>query len=232
MTGPVVVSFVIWNRPHYLKRVLDGWSKVRGVEDAVLDFHVEPGCDEAAALCEAADFAERHVHVNPERLGHARNVQKSMNWAFHMTDYAIQACEDFLPSSDVLELHAWHRARYRDDPSVLALTSGRDVPAEGGLAAVWRCQLIGALSGFHEHKWDLLDARWKEGLDNWWWWVDSQWCQAGGWDVLFPALSRADAIAEDHQSCFVPDPPPQQYHEVQGRRERARGFSRYVEECS
>ena len=230
LSTPIAVSFVTWNRPEYLRQVLDAWSRVRGIGDAVLEFHCEPGCDKSADLCRAVDFAEARVFVNPYRLGHALNVQKSMNSAFQEADYVIQACEDFVPAADLLELHAWHRDNYRDDPGVLALTAGRDVPAEGGLAAVWRCQLIGALSGFHRHKWGLLDARWHEGLANWWLWVDEQWCQADGWDVLFPAISRVDAIAETHGSCFAADPAPQAYFEVRGKRERARGFDRYVEQ--
>ena len=230
LSTPIAVSFVTWNRADRLGRVLDAWSRVRGIGDAVLEFHCEPGCDEVTALCEAVDFAERKVFVNPSRLGHALNVQKSMDSAFRVTDYAIQACDDFVPAADLLELHAWHRARYADDPTVLALTAGRDVPAEGGLAAVWRCQLIGALSGFRRDKWQLLSGRWAEGADNWWWWVDRHWCQEGGWDVLFPALSRVWAIAEEPEPSFADDIPPQEYFEVQGKRERADGFQRYVEE--
>jgi hypothetical protein len=239
---PLTVSFVIWNRPHYLRRTLDYWSKVRGIQDAVLEFHCEPGCDESVGLCESVDFAERLVLVNQERLGHAMNVQKSMDCALDRTDYAIQAVEDFLPAADLLELHAWHRDNYRDDVTVLALTSGRDVPADGGgLAPVWRSQLIGALSGFHREKWQLLSARWPEGFSNWWWWVDERWCMTDGWDVLFPALSRAEDIGEfgstplpepwdvmQARSCFIPDPPPQEYYEVRGKRER--GFDRHVAE--
>jgi hypothetical protein len=239
---PIVVAFPVWNRPHYLKRVLDSWSRVRGVQDAILEFHCEPGCDEAVELCKGVDFAESYLHVNHERLGHAGNVYSSMNNAFVVTDYAIQALDDMLPSTDLLELHQWHRENYRDDPTVLALTSGRDFPAQGGgLAPVWRCQLIGSLSGFHRAKWDMLAARWGEGAANWWWWVDQEWCQKpGGYDVLFPALSRAEDIGEfgsnplpepwavtQARSCFVADPPPQQYYEVAGRREC--GFDRHVE---
>ena len=231
MTGPIIVSFVTWNQTHHLRRVLDAWSKVRGVENAVLEFHCEPGYNEVVDMCRAVGFAERRVFVNSVRLGHALNVQKSMNSAFQVTDYVIQACDDFVPSADLLELHAWHRDRYLDDPTVLALTSGRDVPADGGLADVWRCQLIGALSGFHRHKWRQVDARWAEGAENWWWWIDRRWCQEGGWDVLFPALSRVWAISEEPEPSYAADPPPQEYREVTGKRERADGFRRYVEEC-
>ena len=214
--------------------MLDGWAKVRGIQDAVLEFHCEPGCDEAVALCEEVSFAERHVYVNLDRLGHAMNVLQSMNCALSVfgkaqSEYAIQANDDCVPSADLLELHAWHRDHYVNDPTVLALSAGRgDRAADGGLAAVWRSQLIGSMSGFHRDKWELLSARWAEGIANWWWWVDEHWLQGGpGLDVLFPALSRVDDIgAPGNTPSFVSDPPPQQYYEVPGQREL--GFDRRV----
>lgn len=230
---PVIVAFPVYNRPRLLERVLKSWSRVRGVHDAIFEFHVEPGCDESVQLCEAMDFAEHTVHVNDVRLGHAYNVLKSMTWAFTTTDYAIQALDDFTVSTDILELHNWHRAGFEHDHTVLAMTSGRDVPASPvpDLAAVWRCQLIGALSGFHLRKWGMLANRWAEGEANWWGWVNEKWLQSGPrYEVLFPALSRADDIGDHHDSsCFVPDPPPQAYYEVSWARERAIGYQRYVE---
>jgi hypothetical protein len=230
---PVAVVFPVFNRPHLLDRVLQSWSKVRGVENAVLGFHCEPGCEEAVALCESVDFAARHVYVNAERLGHAENVLRSMDSAFLITDYAIQALDDCLVAADILELHAWHRKNYAADPTVLALTASRDAPApDADLAAVWRCQLIGALSGFHRPKWDMLAGRWHEGTANWWQWVNEHWLQSGPrYDVLFPALSRGEDIGDIHfTSCFASDPPPQAYYEVRQARERACGFARYYEE--
>lgn len=230
---PIVIAFPVFNRPELLRRVLESWSRVRGIENAVMEFHCEPGCAEARELCRSADFCRSHLFVNPTRLGHHLNVLSSMNSAFTRTDYAIQALDDFVVSTDILELHQWHRTAYASDPTVLALTSGRDVPAQSGAAdAVWRCQLIGALSGFHRHKWQMLADRWQEGSANWWEWVNLRWLQRpGGYDVLFPALSRADDIGGGGtpSSCFLPDPSPVQYYEVKGSRERARGFTRYVE---
>lgn len=239
---PIIVTFPVYNRPELLKRVLESWSKVRGVEGVIMEFHCEPSNSGCAALCDAVDFCEKTVWRNPTRLGHALNVLASMNTAFQRTDYAIQALDDFVVSTDILELHDWHRAAYQHDGSVLAMTSGRDVPAlpvrrllkegrDDDLAAVWRCQLIGANSGFHRHKWEALAARWSEGAANWWGWVNMEWLQSGpGLDVLFPALSRADDIGDYHpSSCFVPDPPQQPYYEVKRARERASGFNRYLE---
>lgn len=230
--SPVVVAFPVWKRADLLQRTLESWSKVRGVQDAVLEFYCEPGCDESVALCESVDFCTHRVFVNHRRLGHAANVLEAMNNSFCATDYTVLALDDFLVSTDVLELYSWHRDRYRDDPSVLALTAGRDVPApSGGLAGVWRCQLIGACTGFHRDKWQLLARRWGEATDAGWWpWVNREFLQGGpGLDVLFPSFSRADDIGDVHTStCFIPDPPPQVYYEVKGR-EHAQGFYRWWE---
>lgn len=233
---PIVVAFPVYNRPDLLRRVLESWSRVRGVENAVMEFHCEPGCAEARELCHAVDFCEKSVFVNPTRLGHHLNVLASMSSAFGRTTYAIQALDDFIVSTDILELHEWHRRNYARDSSVLALTSGRDVPAHNrtDLDAVWRCQLIGALSGFHRDKWQKLADRWQEGAANWWEWVNLRWLQSGqGYDVLFPNLSRADDVGDYHPTtCFVADPPPQQYYEVSWARERAHGFTRSIQVLS
>lgn len=230
---PITVAFAIYNRPPLLQRTLDAWSKVRGIEDARLEFYCEPGSPESVELCRSVGFTDAAVMENEKRLGHAWNVYWSMRLAFTSTDYVIQANEDYLPSTDILELHQWHRDNYATDETVLALTSSRDTlpPYYAGLQDVWRCQLIGALSGFHRDKWALLAARWDEGTMNWWQWVNERWLQSGpGYDVLFPAVSRGEDIGDYHPvSWFYPDPPPQEYREVTGMRERGTGFQRFIE---
>jgi len=234
VSPPITVAFLVCDRPALLWQVLAAWSKVRGVEDARLEFYCEPGSPESVALCEAVDFTERTVTVNPERLGHAWNMHSAMQAAFQRTGYVIQANDDYLPATDLLELHAWHRDYYADDDTVLALTSSRDTipPFFDSLADVWRCGLIGALSGFHQRKWEWLAGRWAEGTANWWQWVNEKWLQSGPClDVLFPAISRGEDIGDPHPvSFFIADIPPQEYREVTGWRERGYGWQRIIEE--
>ncbi len=241
----ITAAFPVWNRPAYLERVLGAWSRVRGVDEVVLEFHCEPGCPEAVELCREVKFAERYVYVNPRRLGHAWNVHKSMHWAFRNgAGYVIQALDDYLPSTDLLELHHWHRRNYATDPTVLGLRSGTDYerpPPDGDpMGAVWRTQLIGALTGFHKAKWQRIAPWWELGEGNWWQWINEGWLQSGPrLDVLAPAVSRCEDIGAVG-SDGAPDPvassplradvPQQQYFEVQGLRERATGFQRYMEE--
>ena len=239
----MAVSLIAWNRPHYLRQVLDAWAKVRGVGDVLFDCWCEPGCEEAVALCESVDYADRRVHVNPVRLGNWRNTQRSMDGSFEVAPYVIQAVDDNVPSADILELHAWHRDNYADDQSVLALAAGRNPdPAEGGPAAIWRTQVMGWLPGFQRDRWEMLSARW-DGADHpqrgWWGWISESWCFPCGLDILRPALSRAQDIGEVgskplpysfdmiYSKCFSEDYPPQQFFEVPGKRER--GYELRVE---
>jgi hypothetical protein len=240
---PIIITFTVWNRPHYLKQVLESWSHVRGIENAILEFHCEPGCPESVKLCTGVNFTEYRVIVNTNQLGATLNACTALNSAFESTDYAILAADDFLPSTDALELHAWHRNNYRDDPSVLALVLGRGAEAPGGLSAVWRSQVMGWIPGFHRSKWALLSPRWMESdgrPGGWYFWVDEEWCFTRGYDVLLPARSRAQDIGEVgsyplpfefsriQSPSFVPDCSPQEYCEVQGRRER--GIDQRIEE--
>lgn len=235
---PTVVSFTIWNRPRYLRQVLDAWRQVRGVSSVLLQFTCEPGCVESVELCRAVDFAEVRVQVNEVQLGAMRNTQWALDSAFRWSPYAILATDDFVPSDDVLELHAWHRDNYAGDPSVLALTCGRGQEAEGGPGAVWRTQTIGWLPGFWFTKWAMLTRNFTESGQvpgGWYPWIDFCWCIGRGLDVLRPALSRAQDIGEvggtgaAPSACFSPHYEPQQYYEVEGKRER--GYESYIEVC-
>lgn len=235
---PMVVTFTIWNRPAYLRQVLDGWAQVRGVDSVLLQFTCEPGCPEAVELCRAVDFAETRVQVNDNQLGAMLNTQWALDSAFRFAPYAILATDDFLPSDDVLELHAWHRDNYRDDSSVLSLVCGRGDAVGGGPAAVWRSQIMGWLPGFHVEKWAMLTRHWTESDQvpgGWYPWIDTRWTMGRGYDILLPALSRAQDIGEvggtgaAPSRCFSPHYEPQQYYEVQGKRER--GWDSRIEVC-
>jgi hypothetical protein len=229
----ITVAFTVYNRPDLLARVLDGWSRVRHVDEVVLTFDIEPGNAEVVELCERVEFAERYVHVNPVRLGHAANLAQSMNRAVAHSGYAIFTLDDYLPATDLLELHQWHRQRYAADPTVLCLRSGTDYCHHNNPAAVWRTQLMGAPAGFHRHMWRELYAHWDQATDQGWWaWVNANLLQSGpGLWVLAPSYSRAEDIGEDHpSSCFLPDPQPREYFEVTSARERAIGFARFIEQ--
>ena len=136
MNDRPVIAFTVCDRPAYLAWVLESWREVRGIGDAHLIFRCEPGCDEAVALCRAVDFAETTVTVNPQRYGVLGNPWHALNDGFAVSDFVVLAEEDLIVSEDVLEYFAWCRARYADDPRVLAITTHQYLEQPGGLAGV------------------------------------------------------------------------------------------------
>lgn len=224
----MAVVFTVNDRPQYLAESLESWSHVRGVGDVLLKFCCEPGCRESVDLCEEADFADTEVTVNKEKLGSQRNTYEALDAAFAIADYVILAEDDMLVSTDLLELHAWGRDRYRDE-RVLCVTAGRGQDAApGGPAAVWREVVFGWMSGIWRDRWDLIGPDWTFEYEHQGWdrRLTNYWCLARGLETIMPAESRVQHIGvmggthmaaerahEFESRCFRPDYPPQHYYE-------------------
>lgn len=172
----MIIAFTVHNRPAYLRETLESWSKVRGIGDHALIFRCEPGCPEAAGICESVDFAPALTVRNHLRLGVLGNPQ----WAFHhgffmhaaqrgyplRADFVVLAEEDMVVSPDVIEYFAWCQ-RYQDDPGVLGVTTYQHHERPGGLpgagAADWRAD-----SEWHFWVWGTWRDRWDHLLrDSW-----------------------------------------------------------------
>jgi hypothetical protein len=241
----VIVAFTVNNRPAYLRQTLESWSRVRGIGDARLEFSCEPGCPEAVAECHmSASFARRGLitqHV--QRMGVLGNPWQALEAGFLSGDFVILAEEDLIVSPDVLEYFTWAQ-HYRDDPSVLGVTTYQHHEQPGGLAgaapADWSAD-----DQWHFWVWGTWRDRWQALLRDSW---DFTYTENGGgpaqrgWDwnirnrlvlgegmkMIAPSLCRSQHIGEyggahctpDQfegllSSCYAgPDVPPQDYQEV------------------
>jgi hypothetical protein len=123
------VVFTVNDRPHYLEETLESWRKVRGIEKASLIFRCEPGCEEAVRVCEAVNWAQRVVLVNPQRYGVAGNPWRCFEMAFNGIghDFAILAEEDIVVATDTLEYFRWCAETYRWG-NVLGVTTYQPEP--------------------------------------------------------------------------------------------------------
>jgi hypothetical protein len=242
----VIVAFTVNNRPAYLRETLDSWSRVRGIGDAYLLFQCEPGCPEAEDECCAAGFASRAVRVNRQRRGVLANPWQALESAFALpvgSDFVILAEEDLVVSPDVLEYFTWAQ-RYRDDPSVLGVTTHQHEERPGGLPGAAPADWSDP-GRWHFWVWGTWRDRWERLLRDSW---DTTYEENGGgpsqrgWDWKFrnllvtgkgmrmiaPSLSRSQHIGRHGGShcspadfdvvasrCFAgPDVPPQDYQEV------------------
>lgn len=244
----MIITFTIHNRPHYLRQTLESWAQVRGIGDADLIFCCEPGCPEAVGICEAVDFGRTSlVAVNSQRLGVLANPWRAFDMAFvhgeiHGTDFAVLAEEDLTVSTDVLEYFTWCQ-RYRDDPSVLGVTTYQHHSQPGGLAAVGPADWARD-DQFHFWAWGTWRDRWESLLrDSWdltyeengggicqrgWDWKIRNTLVCGqGMKMIAPSIARSQHIGRDGGvHCtpdqfeallargYVQDVPPQDYCET------------------
>lgn len=239
----MIVAFTVNNRPQYLRETLESWSKVRGIGDCFLVFRCEPDCPEAVEMCQAVDFAASSVIRNKPQFGVLLNPWAAFDMAFTLSDFAVLAEEDLIVSPDVLGYFTWAQ-RYRDDPSVLGVTTYQHHEQAGGLAgagpADWSRD-----DQWHFWVWGTWFDRWDTLLRDSW---DLAYTENGGgpsqrgWDwgfrnrlvigegmkMIAPSLSRSQHIGRfggTHCSpaqfeavasrCFAGlDVPPLEYQEV------------------
>lgn len=246
----MIIAFTVHNRPQYLRQTLESWSRVRGIGDTYLIFCCEPGCPEAVRLCRSVDFAATVLTgVNTQRQGVLANPWRALDMAFahdlcSLGDgFAVLAEEDLVVSSDVLEYFTWAQ-RYRDDPSVLGVTTYQHHEQPGGLAGAGPADWP-ADDQWHFWVWGTWRDRWQALLRDSW---DFTYAENGGgpaqrgWDwnirnrlvlgegmtMIAPSLCRSQHIGEyggahctpDQfqgllSGCYAgPDVPPQDYQEV------------------
>lgn len=229
----IAVAFTVsCQRQRYLRRALESWARVRGVQDVHLLFSLEPpGAFPVPEFqhwaCER--FAHVTVEVSPRLLGCSANTRHSMARAFELgADFAVLAEEDMLVSTDILEYFAWAEGQYRCDGRV-RVVCGHALKCAPSISP----GLVTLVPWFNPLGWGTWRDRWP-GLSAEW--------DSGGWDhalrmrvvkdgwlSVFPVRSRTLHIGEvstvaghalsqyfyagSISSCFIPDCAPQEYQE-------------------
>jgi hypothetical protein len=228
-------------REHYLRKAIDSWARVRGIQDAHLLFCVDPlrpvhdrfPVGEFKAFLQRS-FRSSEVIVNDTRLGPTGNTQEAMQQGFlrRPDDFVILAEEDLVVADDVLEWFTWAQ-RYREDKEIQTVcghihnSSGRPDQA---VRVSWFSPL---LWGTWLDRWvDFISKDWQGLPDN-----------PGAWDAhlrnriadaglftLFPGRSRVLHIGEvstltpgllaeyffeaSQSKVFQASYPPQEFTEV------------------
>ena len=235
----ITVAFTVsCQRQKYLRRVLESWHKVRGVQDVQLLFSLEPP-GRSFPLPEFTrwvhdNFAHARVDVSGERLGCSANTRLAINQAFALgAEFVVLAEEDIEVSADVLEYLCWARDSYRSDGRVKA------VCAHALHSAAQPGQVV-LVPWFNPLVWGTWPDRWESYIEPRWGGVEAntegwdhnlrQRLEADGWLSVFPGRSRSRHIGETStitgyplsqyfyegsvSNCFAPDFPPQKYMEV------------------
>jgi GNT-I family len=227
-----VVVFTTNDRPHYMARVLESWRHVRGIEAARLIFSCEPH-PPMVDLLKTVDFAETLISVNHAQLGVETNPYKAEMLGFTVpgTDFVIQAEEDALVTTDLLEYMAWARDTYAADESVQAVCAYQNTqrgPLDTVFRREWFCACVW---GTWRDRWEAMKDTWPAGPipggGSWDWWMINHVMKPAGRVVIEPCQSRSKNIgvagvhgtheahmeAEWARQQFVADIPPQAYQE-------------------
>ena len=199
MRERVVAFTVSGQREKYLRKTLDSWRAVRGVEDWSFLFSFEP-CEQVFPLGAFFEWAKAalpdvHVQVNKVRQGCARNTHLAMSTAFSQgAQFAVLAEEDIEVAADILEYFFWAAGKYSG--AGLATVCSHVKASDGG-----RPDQVTRASWFSPLVWGTWAGAWRDFVSPTWgrrfanreaWDMNLRSCiQEAGLESLFPVQSRA-----------------------------------------
>ena len=210
------VVMTAYRRPVYLRQTLESWLAVRGVENVLFTFHVEPS-DRRLQVMDAikrAQLPNYEVVSNQTRLGVLTNPWSAFENAFTLrgADFVVLAEDDVLVSDDVVEYLTWAAAEFRDDRQVMVVSAhsliggepdGQVVREEGFSGLVWGTwadRWQGALSPTWDHDYSTGDHGHEAGWD---WNIAKRVMPAAGAVQVRPVVSRSQHIGREGGAHMV-----------------------------
>lgn len=200
-----------YNRPEYLREVLDSWSRVRDLDRWPLHITLDPSdkTDEMIETIRAARLPIKpRVSVNPTRFGVLKNPYAGFERLFNdrLYDFVFRIEDDIVVSTDTLEYVTWASNQYQYDEHVAivqACSSGPEgadpaqvivdedfSPWNWGTWRLWWNKIIGPT-------WDL-DYSTHNGVPGqeagWDWNLNTRVMPQHRMQVVRPAASRSDSI--------------------------------------
>ena len=182
------------NRPGYLRRTLESWSKVRGVTGHPLVVASEPPHEDTLRVChEFSDRLNLELRRNPEPLGVRDNPFRLLDWAFETQDFVVYSEEDIIVSDDCLEYLAWGRDALHDEVQVLCLKQQWWQPEHPANAVRVVPHFSANGLGIWEDTWEFMRSLWYTDERGWDWSITSA-IARGEWLSAVPEHSRSNHI--------------------------------------
>lgn len=217
-----------YNRPQYMKEVIASWSRVRGIQGVVVEFHLEPGNQEVLDACINAPFMHAIV-VNGQVLGVQKNPWAALESGFQSDEFVIAGEDDIIVGTDTLEYFAWAEKEFRSRDDVLAISAARYEARKPEISSAVSVQPVFSswVWGTWRKWWEKVGPDWDADARGWDYRLNYHWCRGLGLHTVQPHLSRAQHIGKfggthctpemfDSLSsrCFIEDVPPQPYFVV------------------
>jgi hypothetical protein len=113
------ITLPVWNRPTYLKRVIESLSK-NNLTGYKLFLGVEPGNEQVIELCKSIDFIEKDIVINQFRQGVRRNPFETIKRAFLAgSEYNVHLEDDVVVSPDAFQLCNWYYKTFSKEPKYM-----------------------------------------------------------------------------------------------------------------
>lgn len=190
-----VLTFTTSDRLAYAARTFDAWSRVRGTAEIPVIFSCEPH-EPMAGLCGSVAFQRSTIDFNSRWLGNELNSYKALQAGFDDgAEFVIQAEDDVLVSTDILEYLTWAAREYAADESVLSVTGFQNA-RRGGTADVFRRQwFTPQVWGMWRRSWDQVRDRWPAGpTPHSWDWYLCEHMKTSGMVQVEPCQTRCQHI--------------------------------------
>lgn len=165
----IKIAFTVYNRPDYLEKTLDSWTKVRNPHNHSFIFKVEAS-DKLKQIVRVIDSFKNQISVpvdiviNDPALGVGKNHYDALSLVFDTMDCdaVIMAEDDIIVSNDILEYFEYAFEKYKNDESVLTACSHRYVEGPNDKNYIIKEQ------SFDPWTWGTWKNRWTKYLKNNW----------------------------------------------------------------
>jgi hypothetical protein len=202
----MIISMTAYNRPEYLKPVLES------LEEAIYI------CDEPVFVVVSIDYSDRwmeiadmlphgrgwyHYYSDREKGGLQRNTLRALDYGWSLArrlgeDFVLHLEDDLLLAPDALEMACWMRDECRnvEDIGFVTLTNVHNDPVPEKYGNVYRSPW------FECHAWGTWRPVWRRLRDNWPHEWDDHWAarvndlEMFGLLQALPELSRSKSIGE------------------------------------
>jgi hypothetical protein len=209
------IFFTVFNRPDYLKRTLEQWERVRGLDQYDIYFRIDPSEETENVVEEINRFSNKvntsvKYILNLEKQGCAHNTWNGFNSLFDNYNFVILTEDDILPSTDVAEYFTFLERKYTDDLEVLVISANYEFP-DYNPHAVSKVDIFrGQIWGTWKNRWnDFIKDTWDfdyssgsdEGPSGWDWNLTLRVIPQNNLKSIVPHSSRSQHIGENGLHC-------------------------------
>lgn len=199
------LAFTTFNRPAYLKQVLDTWKQAIYQSDRSVPvlFSCEPGPPVVQDLVQQFqdEFSRVRIVNNPTIAGVLANPWLAIDRAFDYweVDFVILAEDDSIVYRDILEYFDFAAEKLKEE--TLAICSFSSTIAHDSQAYEITCKdwFSSIVWGIWRAKWAILKESWDFDytFDGWDWHIRREVLRDNNLKCAFPTMSRSQHIGRD-----------------------------------